>query len=115
MRHALLLGRQVALVVGRGLHDQRQLLDHLDALLAQGFHLGRIVGQQLDLGIAEIEQDVRGQIVVARLDRGADGDVGVDRVVALVLQGIGADLVDEADAAALLEGQVDQDAERARQ
>ena len=81
----------------------------------QRFHLGGIVGQQLDLGIAEIEQDVRGEVVVARLDRGADGDVGIDRVVALILQGVGPDLVDEADAAALLVGQVDENTERARQ
>jgi hypothetical protein len=81
-----------SLVVGRRLDDQRQLLQHVDALLAQRFHLGRIVGQELDLGIAEIEQDVRGKVVVARLDRGADGDIGVDRVVAPVL-GVGAILL----------------------
>src|SRR5207244_3540451 len=36
VRHALLLGRQVARVVGRGLDDQGQLLDDVDPLLTQG-------------------------------------------------------------------------------
>jgi hypothetical protein len=34
MGHALLLSSQIALVVGRWLDDQRQLLEHLDAFLA---------------------------------------------------------------------------------
>ena len=54
------------------------------------------------------------KVVVARLDRGADGDVGVDRVIALVLQRVGLQLVDEPDTPPLVVGQVDHDAERAR-
>ena len=48
----------------------------------------------------------------SRLSTGkAELEVGVDGVVALVLQAVGADLVADADAAALVAAQVDDDAE----
>ena len=47
------------------------------------------------------------QVIVAGLDRRPDCDVGIDRIVTLILQSICADLVDETDPAALVIGEID--------
>ena len=60
---------------------------------------------------AQLGQDLRADPVVALVGLEAQGLVGLDRVLALVLELVGHDLVDEADAAALL-AQVEQDALR---
>ena len=58
---------------------------------------------------AEVDEDLRADAVVAQVDRQAELEVGVDGVHALVLQVVGLELVQQADAAALL-GQVEQHA-----
>jgi len=55
-------------------------------------------------------QDSGRQLVLARVDRLADADVGVDRIEPLVLQRISLDLLEEADAPALVERQIDENA-----
>ena len=57
----------------------------------------------------EVDQDLRADAVVAQVDRQPELEVGVDGVQPLVLQVVGAQLVQQADPAALL-GQVEQDA-----
>jgi hypothetical protein len=59
-----------------------------------------------------VEQDVGCMVVFTRLDGRADGDVGVDGVVALLLQRVGADLGNEPDPTAFVVGQIDQDTQR---
>ncbi len=56
---------------------------------------------------AEVHQDLRADAVLAAVHRQSELEVRVHRVVALLLQGVGADLVAEADATALVAAQVD--------
>ena len=73
----------------------------------QALELARVVREHADRGQAEVGQDLVADAVVARVDREAQVQVRVDRVVAVLLQLVGAQLVEQADAAALL-GQVEQ-------
>ena len=57
--------------------------------------------------IAEVDEDLRADAVLARVGREAELLVGLDGVAALVLQRVRAQLVAEADAAALVAAQVD--------
>ena len=74
-------------------------------------YLAGLLVMQPHGGDAEVDEDLRADAVLAAVDRQAELDVGVDGVVALVLQVVGADLVADADAAALVAAQVDDDAE----
>ena len=55
---------------------------------------------------AEVDEHLRADAVLARVGGEAELHVGLDGVAALVLQRVGADLVAEADAAALVAAQV---------
>ena len=57
----------------------------------------------------EVLEDLDADAVVAAVGLVAQGQVGLDRVQALVLEAVGLDLLDQSDAAAFL-GQVDQHA-----
>ena len=57
----------------------------------------------------EVDEDLRADAVVAQVDGQPELEVRVDGVEALVLQVVGAQLVEQADAAALL-GEVEQHA-----
>src|SRR5690606_2212242 len=107
--HARGLGLQVPQVVGRGRDDDRHPLGHLDPVLLQ---LGRVVGvvrHQADGRDAEVPQDLGARGVVALVLAEAERQVGVDRVLAQVLQLVGAQLVQQADPPALVAAQVDDD------
>ena len=69
----------------------------------------RVVCQQADLGQAQVDEDLHADAVVAAVGLEAQRQVGLDRVHAFVLQGVGAQLVVEADAAPFL-AHVDDDA-----
>ena len=71
--------------------------------------LARIVGQQPDPALAERLQHPRGDGKVALVVGEAEPEIGVDRVEALILQRIGPELVDQADAAPFLP-QIEEDA-----
>src|SRR3972149_2956432 len=72
--------------------------------------LGGVIGQQAYLLEPQVEEDLHTDPVVAPVGGEAQGLVGLDGVVAeCLLEGVGADLVAEADAAALL-AHVHQDA-----
>ena len=88
---------------------ERDALDDLEPVAADRDVLGRVVGHQAHLAHAEVAQDLAADAVVADVGREAELLVGRDGVVALVLQLVGLQLVDEADAAPLLE-QVEEDA-----
>ena len=77
-------------------------LAHLDALLDQPLDLHRIVGQQAHAPDAEMAQHDRGGLERALVGLEAELPVGIQGVEALVLQLVGAQLVDQADAAALV-------------
>jgi hypothetical protein len=69
-----------------------------------------VVRHQAHRRDAEVHQDLRADAVLARVDRQAELEVGVDGVAAVFLQGVRADLVAEANAAALVAAQVHDDA-----
>ena len=73
-------------------------------------YLRRVVRHQPHGRDAQVDEDLRADAVLARVDRQPELEVGVDRVAAVLLEGVGADLVAEADAAALVTAQVHDDA-----
>ncbi len=100
--HLVLLGAQVADIV-----VLRRDLDGLAPGDAQAVALQRddllgVVGHDADRRQAEIGEDLRAGAVVAQVRREAELHVGLDGVEALLLERVGLELVDEADAAALL-------------
>ena len=107
--HAVALGAQVGLVVRVGGVLDRHLRRDRQPVALQPADLLRVVGEDADARQPEVDQDLRADAVVAQVDRQAELEVGVDRVQALVLEVVGAQLVQQADPAALL-GEVEQDA-----
>ena len=103
------LGPQVAEVVLLRRHLDRHRRGDRQAVALEPDDLARVVGQQADGREAEVGEDLRADAVVAQVGREAELEVGLDRVEALLLQLVGAELVEQADAAALL-GEVEQDA-----
>ena len=87
--------------------------DHLHDLHAgfgQPVLLVRVVAQEPDLVQAHLRQDLRGSLVAAGVHRQAQLLVGFHGVKAGFLEGVGLDLVGQADAPAFLAAQVQQGA-----
>src|SRR5918993_1816052 len=103
--HALALGAQVGDVLGVGRGEQRNAFGDLEAEALEAAVLRWVVCHQPHGGDAQVDEDLRPDAVLAAVDREAEGEVGVDGVVALVLQLVGPQLVAEADAAALVASQ----------
>ena len=107
------LGLQVLLVVligWKGVGDA--ILDH-DAMRFQSGDLVRIVGHELDVREPEAAQHRRGGGVYPLVGTEAELLVRVDGIESVILQLVGAQLVDQADAAAFLR-QVEQHAPAGR-
>ena len=102
-------GIQIVLVFGVAADVQRQAFGDADAALAQGFQFFGVVGQQADAADVEIVVDVFGDGEIARIHGQVEGEIGFYGIHALVLQGVGADFVDEPDAAPFL-AQIDENA-----
>src|SRR4051812_41652837 len=85
------------MLAGRGL--QRHPLDYAHPRRLQPLYLAGIVGEQPDVLLAEPAEHGGGNGEVALVVAEAEAQVRIDRVEALVLERIGAQLVDEADAA----------------
>ncbi len=103
------LGFEVEAVVFVARHDVRNAAVDLDAVLGELLHFLGVVGDELDRPNLERHEHVRGHGVVAFVVAEAQRQVGLHGVEALVLQAVGADLVDQPDAAAFLT-QVEHDA-----
>src|SRR5262245_22149991 len=104
-----LLGAQVLDVPGVGCDLERSTRLHPDAVALEPADLLGVVGEQADEPHTQVAQDLRTDAVVAQVLPEPELEVGLDRVAALVLERVGADLVGEADASSLLV-QVDQHA-----
>ncbi len=106
MAHPVPFGAEVLL--GFGVHLQVEWDPFGDrqteALEAPG--LGRVVREQPELAHTEVGQDLRPDAVLAGVHRQPQLEVGVDRVEPLVLQPVGAQLVADSDAPALVTAQV---------
>src|SRR5688572_29785641 len=98
----VLLGLQVAPARVGGGHLERQASHDLEAVALQPDELPRVVRHEPDLVEPQLVEDLRADPVVALVGLEAQRLVGGDRVVTLVLELVGHDLVHEADAAALL-------------
>lgn len=96
------LGGQVALVPAGVADLQRNTLDDLDADVGQRGDLARIVGHQAQRSDAEVRQHGFAQLIAAHVGRKTEGRVGLDGIGPTILQLVGSDLVDQADAASLL-------------
>ena len=109
MAHFFLLGFEVEFVFSGGRDFDGDALGDGDAVLADVVDFLRVVCQEADVGCAEISENLCAGHVLAKVGSEAELEIRFDGVIAFVLQGIGADLIDEADAAAFLT-QVDEDA-----
>ena len=107
--HLVALGAQVGLVVGVGGGLDRHLLGDREPVALEADDLFRVVGEDADAGQAEVAEDLGADPVVAQVGGQAELEVGLDRVGALLLQLVGAQLVEQADPAPLL-GEVEEDA-----
>ena len=83
-------------------NHQRRLVGHLQPVAAEAVVLLRIVREHDDAPRSQIREDLRPDAVVARIDGKAQTNVGLDGVEPVVLQRIGAELVHQTDAPALL-------------
>src|SRR5690606_14785711 len=93
---------EVTAVVGVGTGEVLHPRAHLDAVRPQRLELGRVVRHDLDRLDAEIAEHERRHVVASEIVLETERAVGVDGVVALLLEGVRADLVAETDAAPLL-------------
>ena len=107
--HLVALGAQVGLVVGVGGRLDRHLLGDREPVALEADDLFRVVGEDADAGQAEVAEDLGADPVVAQVGGQAELEVGLDRVGPLLLQLVGAQLVQQADPAPLL-GEVEEDA-----
>src|SRR5271167_2405197 len=101
MAEFFFLGFQVS-DISRVRRDFDRHARNVYSITAQTFYLVWIVGQQLHLADAEVAKYLRANPVVAQILVEAEMQVGFDGVHPVVLQRVGANLVAEADAAALL-------------
>src|SRR5204863_3772291 len=80
----------------------RNLCAHRQAVALHAADLLGVVGEDADRAEAEIDEDLRSNPIVAQVRGQPQAQVGLDRVEAFLLQLVGAQLVQQADAAALL-------------
>src|SRR5204862_7340126 len=104
-----LLGTEVLDVARVRRHLERRARHHVHAVALEPTDLLRVVGEEAHALHAQVAQDLCPDAVVAQILPEAELEVRLHRVAALVLEGVGADLVGEPDAPALL-AEVDEDA-----
>ena len=102
MPEPLALGSQVVLVVRVRDRLDRELVRHGQPVPLEAMNLLRVVGEDADAGQAQVDQDLGTDAVVAQVGGQAELQVRVDGVEPLLLEAVGAQLVQEPDPAALL-------------
>src|SRR5262249_16717463 len=100
--HLLPLRHEVATIGLRGRHLDGHPLDHLEPVALDADDLLGVVGEDAQPLRPEVHEDLRADAVVAEVGLEAEGLVGLHGVLAVVLDLVGAQLVDEADAAPFL-------------
>ena len=96
------LGLEVGGVVAAGIHHQRHPVFDLQAITTEACDFARVVGDQAQALDAQVAEDLSPHSVVAQIGSKAKAFIGFHRVEAGVLQGVGLELVDQANAPALL-------------
>ena len=108
--HLLLLRPEVGDVLVVRHRRERHPVDDLEAEAVEAAVLRRVVRHEPHRGDAEVDEDLRADPVLARVDREPEVLVRLDGVAPLLLQPVGAHLVPETDAPALVAPEVDDDA-----
>ena len=96
------LGGQIPAVLLVRRHLDRQLLGDAQPVRLEAGDLLRVVRQQPDRGQAEVGEDLVADPPLALVGGEAEREVGLDGVQPLLLQLVGLELCEQADAAALL-------------
>ena len=109
MVHALDLGLQVVGILRRHLGGQRHAGADRHPMLLQALDFERIVGQQTDGRDGQVFENLRRHGVITLVGLVTEEEVGVNRIIALVLEIIRPQLVGQADSPSLLT-QIDNDA-----
>src|SRR3954471_20161970 len=109
--HALPLRPEVVDVLRVRLRLERHAADDLEPEALEPAALRGVVRHEPHRRDPEVDQDLRADAVLTAVDGQPEIDVGVDGVAALVLEPVRAELVADADAAALVAAQVHDDAE----
>src|SRR5690606_25049187 len=81
---------------------ERNPLDDRDVFSLEPRDLFRVIRHQSDARNVEEFKHSRRDREIARLDGKAEAKIGIDRIMALVLESVGAQLVDETDSAPFL-------------
>ena len=95
-------GGQVVAIVFAGFDADGDFFYDREAVAFDAVNFFGVVGHDADFSQAEIAEDLAADAVVAFVDGEAESLVGFDGVVAFFLEGVGVELVGEADAAAFL-------------
>lgn len=109
MPHIVLLGAQIGFVFGFGCNYKGNAVYEFDGRIFKCINFVGVVGEQVDAAYAQRFQHINSDIVVARIDFEAQVQVGVNGIEAHILEVIGFQFIDNADASAFL-AQVQQDA-----
>src|SRR5215203_5661183 len=104
--HALALGAEVGEVLRVHRHHRRDPLGDLEAEALETAVLAGVVGDDAHGGDPEVDEDLGADAVLPAVLGEAEVEVGVDGVPSLLLEAVGADLVADADAAALVAAEV---------
>lgn len=96
--HLFLLGAHIFFVGGAATHLNGLTADDFDPVAFQTDDLARVVGHDAELADAQIKEYLRADAVIAEVRLEAELFVGFNGVVALILKGIGLQLVGEANA-----------------
>ena len=104
------LVRRYSMFSGLACSVERDAVDDVETEALEAAVLDRVVGHEAHGGDAEVDEDLGTDAVLAVVDGQAELQVGVDGVVALLLEVVGPQLVGQADAATLVAAQVDDDA-----
>ena len=83
--HAVALGLEVSVVVFRGWHLDRHVLDDFQSVGLQSHALLRVVGHEAHLVHAKVAEHLRAAAIVALVGFESEVSVGIDGVVALLL------------------------------
>ena len=98
MSHPNLLGSQIEQVICGSAHLNGHPLCDLHAVLGQLVHLVRVVGQQPQALYTQLPQDLRAGVIFSLVPLESQRQVGFQGVHPLLLQLVGPELVDQADA-----------------
>ena len=100
--HAIALCFEIALVILIGYNLNRHILYDFKSICLKSYTLGRIVGHKAHFAHTEVAQHLRSASVVALVRLKSEMGVGVDCVVAFLLQLVSLYLVHESYAASFL-------------